>query len=167
MTAATRTDDLARVVGAVLDPELGDVTIGELGLVVEVRANPDGSVEVDLVPTFLGCPALGVIAADVQRACERLGATSSTIRWRPDVRWTTDRVSAAGVAKLAAFGVAVDTGHTHVTDAHCPDCSQPSLEPRGDVGPTACRSIAWCIECRSPVEILRGPSRRHAATAGA
>ena len=173
MRATLDAHAVAASVAAVRDPELADVTIGELGLVVDVVVNDDGSVAVDLVPTFLGCPALGVIAADVRRAGERAGATNVVVRWRTDICWTTERVRGSGRAKLARLGIAVDTSTPPAgpqgddDSASCPDCRGRTLNPLGDVGPTACRALAWCTDCRSPVEILRDPVRRSAASAGA
>ncbi len=46
------------------DPEYPGVSIVDLGLVERVEVS-GRSVEVDLVPTFSGCPALEMIATDV------------------------------------------------------------------------------------------------------
>ncbi|MFD0637565.1 iron-sulfur cluster assembly protein [Catenulispora yoronensis] len=73
---ATRTieaSDLALLeaaASAVPDPELPVVTLGDLGIVRGVAVADDGAVEVRLTPTFVGCPATEVIAADVRAAVE-------------------------------------------------------------------------------------------------
>ena len=98
-------------VGAVRDPELGEVTLDDLGLVRAV-VQRDGTVAVELVPTFLGCPARGVIEADVRRAVLPWPAE---ITWCHEV-WNEERVTPAGRAKLAGLG-------TVVGDGPCPRCA--------------------------------------------
>ena len=68
-------------VAGVDDPEYPGVSIVDLGLLEQVRVD-HGHVEVGLIPTFSGCPALAVIAdevrgavGDVEGVC--LGAPSS------------------------------------------------------------------------------------------
>ena len=53
-----------------MDPELPMVSIVDLGMVGDVAVSPD-AIDVELLPTFIGCPALVLIAAAVT---ERLGA---------------------------------------------------------------------------------------------
>src|SRR5207244_12483866 len=49
------------------DPEIPPLSITDLGIVERVRVTDDG-VDVDLLPTFSGCPALDVIREDAERA---------------------------------------------------------------------------------------------------
>ena len=145
-------------VRAVPDPELGGVTIGELGLVVSVEVDDANAASVVLIPTFLGCPALRMIADDVRRAAMAAGASAASVRFAHEPAWTPDRISAEGRRQLAEVGIAVPVA----ADAHtpavtsCPICGSSSLEARSPVGPTACRSVAWCPACRNVVEIMRG-----------
>lgn len=148
---------LGEVVRAVPDPELAGVGIGDLGLVHDVRVDEaTGAVEVDLVPTFLGCPALGVIERDVRAAALGVdGATSVAVRFLTAPAWTPARISARGRAQLAELGIAVDTGRTRLVSVTCPVCGATRLRPVSEAGPTACRSVAWCDSCRNPVEVVR------------
>src|SRR5262245_43476661 len=56
---------------AVHDPEIPPCSITDLGIVSKVRAT-DSAVEVDLLPTFAGCPALDVIREDTEHAAQAL-----------------------------------------------------------------------------------------------
>jgi ring-1,2-phenylacetyl-CoA epoxidase subunit PaaD len=160
---------LVVAVASVLDPELGGVTIGELGLVHEVRqSGDDGAIEVILLPTFLGCPALKLMEHDVATVLSahsiyRGGASSSSavevrVTWANSPTWSPSRISASGRAKLAELGIAVPVVGSSVDGALpvCPICASAALEAKLPVGPTACRSVAWCTSCRSVVEIMRG-----------
>lgn len=37
----------------------------------------------------------------------------------------------------------------------CPVCGSPAVVDTAAFGPTRCRSLAWCPDCRNPVEVLR------------
>ena len=145
-------------VSAVPDPELGGVTIGELGLVHTVELMVDRAIAVTLLPTFLGCPALRVMERDVRDALGSLGICDVQVVWAHSPMWGPDRISTAGRVKLAELGIAVPDRDSSVDGALpvCPICSVAALEAKLPVGPTACRSVAWCTSCRSVVEIMRG-----------
>ena len=68
---------LLAAVRSVPDPELPILTLGDLGIIRDLRLADDGTVEVDLTPTYTGCPAMAVIADDVRDALRRAGRTRS------------------------------------------------------------------------------------------
>jgi ring-1,2-phenylacetyl-CoA epoxidase subunit PaaD len=144
-------------VNRVPDPEMGGVTIGDLGLVVDVVVGEDGACEVTLTPTFLGCPALNLIRADVERALLQVGASTVSVTWLHHPAWTPTRITANGRTRLAELGIAVAGFDDFSTMPPCPTCGQPELASAAAVGPTSCRSVAWCNSCRSVIEIMRGP----------
>jgi len=149
-------DVVSDAVSAVLDPEMGGVSIGDLGLVEAVRVTPTGRVEVDLVPTFLGCPALDLIERDVVAAVTRAtGSEDVLVSFVRVPSWSPQRISPHGRRQLAALGIAVDTGAVRWVSVHCPVCGTSRLRPVSEVGPTACRSVAWCDSCRNPIEVVR------------
>ncbi len=157
MITGTLADTVGEAVRAVPDPELAGVGIGDLGLVHEVRVDSTtGGVDVDLIPTFLGCPALGVIERDVRAAVTGVPGTGAvTVRFGTTPAWTPARISEQGRRQLAELGIAVDTGRTRLVSVTCPVCGAARLRPVSEVGPTACRSVAWCDSCRNPVEVVR------------
>ena len=155
---STLAEIVHRAVESVPDPELGGVTIGDLGLVVGVAVSPDGAVMVELTPTFLGCPALGLIAADVQAAVLAAGARSADVRYVHVPIWEPARISERGRRQLAERGIAVPNGSG---DVRCPLCGGNALTEAAPVGPTACRSVLWCESCRNVIEMMRGISYAH------
>lgn len=149
------TIDLAVVeaaVRAVVDPELGGLTIGDLGLVYSVGEGPSGHVIVTLLPTFLGCPALALMASDVVAAAAAVDAPRCSVTWSSDPGWSSERISPVGVTHLASIGIAVAT--ETAPDPLCPTCNGDLLRPISPVGSTACRSVAWCGGCRSVIDVL-------------
>lgn len=138
-------------VAAVKDPEYPDLTIEQLGI-LENLVVEGSSIRVDLVPTILGCPALNTIEQDVKAAARRLGHEVA-VRFCLSPVWTPERISDDAQQILAdeyTIAISPRSGRTR-----CPLCGARSLEKRSDVGPTACRSVYWCAECRNPIEVVR------------
>jgi len=150
---ADRLVAVQRAVGSVDDPEYPGVSIVDLGLLERCTVDDAGNVTVDLVPTFSGCPALGIIAADVSAAVQAApGVGAVTVNWLTVPVWTTDRVTPAGAAALAdRFTVAVEIGRNSPT---CPRCGA-ELVPQTMFGPSRCRSVSRCSACQETVEVMR------------
>ncbi|MFP5371955.1 MAG: metal-sulfur cluster assembly factor, partial [Actinomycetes bacterium] len=53
------------VAATVTDPELPTLTLADLGVLRDVRIDDHGRVVVELTPTYTGCPAMGVMRADL------------------------------------------------------------------------------------------------------
>ena len=152
-------EKLRALVSSVPDPELGGVTIGELGLVhTVVFSDAGGVVEVTLLPTFLGCPALKLMERDVVAILRAQDVSEVRVTWVNSPSWSPNQISPAGRLKLAELGIAVPGAESCADGVLpvCPICSAAALQAKLPVGPTACRSVAWCTSCRSVVEIMRG-----------
>src|SRR5713226_5144872 len=80
---------------AVVDPEIPVLTIADLGVLRDVAVN-DGRVEVAITPTYSGCPAMTMIAMEIELALEREGIRRSKIRTVLSPAWTTDWMSDDG-----------------------------------------------------------------------
>lgn len=154
LTAIEPTVEQVRdAVSTVHDPEYPGVSITDLGLVVDVRV--DGTrAEVDLIPTFSGCPALTMIADDVRAAAAAVpGVEHVDVTWRRDGVWTPDRLTLSARRSLAEeFTVVLRRRDGTLV---CPVCGSGAVADTSGVGPTRCRSLAWCPDCRNPVEVLR------------
>ncbi len=138
----------------VTDPEYPDISIVDLGLVEQVTAQENGQVLVGLIPTFSGCPALAMIAKDVQTALGSVpGIESVDVRWLTSPVWSTDRITASAKARLSS-DYTVILRHKDGT-LRCPVCGSNAVADQSMAGPTRCRSLAWCPSCRNPVEVMR------------
>ncbi len=147
----------------VMDPEIPTCSIVDLGMVERVAISED-AVEVDLLPTFAGCPALDVIEEDVAAAvAEAAEGRAARVRFVLDPPWTTDRVSDAGRQQLRAYGISpAPTGGAFIplamlTDPRkrvvvCPYCGSEDTEVESAFGPTPCRTTHFCRTCRNPFE---------------
>lgn len=158
---------VAQVVHDVPDPEMPAVTLGMLGVVHDI-AIEDDHVAVELLPTFVGCPATDVMAEDVQAAAGAVdGVGSVSVRFRYDPPWTPERISEAGREALQSFGIAppVDRPTLPVvttpaaaedrTARPCPYCGSDETEREGLFGPTPCRDVRFCPACQQPFEAFR------------
>jgi len=155
------------VVARVVDPELPMVTLGELGIVREVREE-DGGVVVTITPTYSGCPAMEAIRDDILTALRTAGFARAGVRTVLTPAWTTDWISDAGRAKLAAAGISppgpaprraggpvplVLAGRAE--PVACPRCGSPDTERISAFGATACRELRRCPACREPFEHVK------------
>lgn len=146
----------------VKDPEIPTVSVVELGIVHDVRVDGD-TVTVLATPTYVGCPALGVISrAIAQRVAALPGVGAVRVDFVLDPPWTTERISAAGREKLRAFGIAPPpplitpqplAGLEAVP--RCPFCGSGDTHLENVFGPTACRSIFYCDACKNPFEAVK------------
>jgi ring-1,2-phenylacetyl-CoA epoxidase subunit PaaD len=145
-------DVIRAAVSGVDDPEMPGVSIVDLGLLETVEWGAQGDVVIGLVPTFSGCPALGVIAEDVRRAVACVeGVTTVAVEFLRAPAWSVDRVSRLGQDALRAhLGVAVARDGVAI----CPRCGTVTQE-RSLFGPTRCRAIHACPGCGDAVEVMR------------
>lgn len=132
------------------DPELPVLSIVDLGIVHRVAVAASG-IEVAILPTFVGCPALDVIRATIAERLAAFGRPVS-IETTFEVPWTSDRISPAGRRALASVGIAPPAAPE---DARCPYCASPNVVMDSAFGPTQCRSLFYCRACRQPFEALK------------
>jgi ring-1,2-phenylacetyl-CoA epoxidase subunit PaaD len=137
------------ILKTVMDPEIPGLSIVDLGLVHKVDI-ADGQVTVELIPTFMGCPALADIEARVAQA---LKAYRPTVRFVYDEPWTSERISSQGRRRLINFGVAPPTPLPHPVT--CPLCGSVNTRRLSDFGPSLCRAVYYCDGCQQPFEQIK------------
>ena len=149
---------------AVHDPEIPPCSITDLGMVERVLAT-DGAIEVDLLPTFAGCPALDVIREDVEDALRPLaGSRDLRVRFVLSPPWTSDRITPAGRDAMRGYGL-TPPGSARVLipvaalstskGAICPFCGGTDTVLESGFGVTLCRSTHFCRSCRNPFEAFK------------
>ena len=144
--------------GSVPDPELPALTIGDLGILRDVRER-DGAVTVTITPTYSGCPAMAQIAADLRRSLEEAGYHDVAIRTELSPPWTTDWITPDGRRKLADAGVAPPgerRGPVLVPLAvRCPRCGSAETRELSRFSGTACKALYQCRACLEPFEHVK------------
>jgi ring-1,2-phenylacetyl-CoA epoxidase subunit PaaD len=141
------------------DPEIPVISVVDLGVVRDVRLE-DGRVHLEFTPTFLGCPALEVMRTQMAERIAELGAEAE-VEVVLDDSWSTDRISAEGREKLRAAGFAPPAPREtaapklvqlQANGFRCPYCGSRDTALENIFGPTPCRSLRYCRECRQPFE---------------
>ncbi|MGC4899415.1 1,2-phenylacetyl-CoA epoxidase subunit PaaD [Micromonospora echinospora] len=147
---------------AVVDPEIRVITIDELGILRAVDEEPGtGRVVVTITPTYTGCPAMDVIREDIRRALAVAGHPDAEVRTVYHPAWSTDWISDAGRAKLAAAGIAPpasrgdDTVVPLTLAVRCPRCGSPETTQISRFGSTACKALWRCRSCSEPFDHLK------------
>lgn len=136
------------------DPEIPAVSVVDLGVIRRVRVD-ESHIVVELMPTFLGCPAIDLMRDEIAARVGRLGpARVELVR---DEAWTSDRISERGRERLRESGFAPPPRGDRIdlferTGAACPYCGSHATLLESAFGPTACRAIHYCRACRQPFE---------------
>jgi len=143
------------------DPEVPVVSVVDLGLVHTVELE-GRRLRVELLPTFVGCPALELIRRSVAELLTGM-APEVEVEMTYAVPWTSDRITAEGRRKLRDSGFAppgpapspdgpLFTTITTRPRATCPHCGSDDTALENLFGPTLCRTLFWCNRCRQPFE---------------
>ena len=158
-------DAVRHALAEVMDPELPMLSVVDLGIVhrLEVDAHV-GTIRVEILPTFVGCPALELIKAAI---ADRLAAFGRPVEVTAtfEVPWISERISPAGRRALMAAGIAPPTGAiangggaTPIglePRVPCPHCGSRRTTLENVFGPTQCRTIRYCADCRQPFESIK------------
>jgi ring-1,2-phenylacetyl-CoA epoxidase subunit PaaD len=165
-----RDDELSavrRIAESVPDPELVVVTVGDLGIIRELRRD-GASVEIDVTPTYSACPATLAIELAIETAVAEAGHVARVRRVLAPA-WTTDWITPAGRAKLKEAGIAPPLRQTgsradsQVDDdvyfvrpqVACPRCDSLDTAELSAFGATACKAQYRCLSCHEPFDYFK------------
>ena len=156
-----------RVVADVLDPELPQLTLADLGIVRGVTIEAD-VVVVAVTPTYSGCPAMTEIRVDIQRQLRAAGYPKVEVRLQLDPPWTTDWITADGRRKLQAAGITPPAEASPRRDGPvpltlgrrpphvpCPRCTSTDTQELSRFGATACRALYRCRACAETFDYMK------------
>jgi ring-1,2-phenylacetyl-CoA epoxidase subunit PaaD len=161
-------DPVARaweVLAAVADPEIPVLSVVDLGIVREVRAEGE-TLAVTVTPTYSGCPATQAIETAIRRALAEAGIEAKVCTALAPA-WTTDWMTTAGRAKLERFGIAPPGARADGAPAPvrlfrsppaavaCPNCGADDTERLAEFGSTACKALYRCRACREPFDYFK------------
>jgi ring-1,2-phenylacetyl-CoA epoxidase subunit PaaD len=148
------------IAAQVEDPEVPVLTIEDLGVLRDIKV-ADGKLEVFITPTYSGCPAMALIALNVEAALEDAGFGLPRITTVLSPAWTTDWMSEAGKAKLKAYGIAPPNGAAGraalfgIEAVACPRCASADTERISEFGSTACKALWRCRACAEPFDYFK------------
>jgi len=155
-----REDEIWRWLADVPDPEIPVVSIVDLGMVRGVNIAND-VVEVEVAPTYSGCPATEVIERSIVAMLQQNGVSDASVKRVLSPPWTTDWISDGGREKLRACGIAPPAsgagrrallGRAPVC---CPRCGTERTTLVSEFGATACKAAYKCDDCLEPFEYFK------------
>jgi ring-1,2-phenylacetyl-CoA epoxidase subunit PaaD len=155
----------------VFDPEIPAISVVDLGIIHKVEVTPE-RVRVEILPTFVACPAIEVMR---ERIADRLRELAIAPEVSVDVtyaaQWNSDRITPVGREALRASGFAPPDdapsftsddavnlnplGATRPALPACPYCGSKNTMQENRFGPTLCRAIYYCHNCRQPFEAFK------------
>jgi len=149
-----------RVAAQVVDPEIPVLTIADLGVLRDIDVK-DGRVEVTITPTYSGCPAMNMIALEIELALLRAGIDAACVRMVLSPAWTTDWLTEDGRRKLREYGIAPPKpgGGRRLLFGRetipCPRCGSDDTHLLSEFGSTACKALWRCAACREPFDYFK------------
>lgn len=155
------------LLGSIPDPEIPVISIVELGIVRDVAWEGDTLV-VSVTPTYSGCPATAVIAADIERALADGGVAKYRLQRQLAPAWSTDWIAPAARERLRLYGIAppgarsgaqrIDiSGLRRVAPPAiaCPRCGSMRTTELSQFGSTPCKAQYRCEDCREPFDYFK------------
>src|SRR5690606_13027731 len=146
------------------------ISLVDLGVIGGVDVDAGGRVVVRLLPTFAGCPALHLMKEQIVAEGGSLPGVAGVEMQGPlDQHWTRDRIAEDGLPRLrewgltpprrsgaggsGAPGLAPGGGRREGPEpVTCPYCGSRNTRLENAFGPTPCRAIHYCDDCRQPFE---------------
>lgn len=152
-------DHILSLLQNVKDPEVPVISVLELGVVRQVDVEPDGKTVVTITPTYTGCPAMDVMAADIKQELLAHGIPAVEVKQSLSPAWTTDWITEPGKAKLKAYGIAPPEKTSDIRALKgelpvvpCPQCSSTKTVMLSAFGSTACKALWKCNDCLEPFD---------------
>lgn len=141
----------------VKDPEIPVLSLVDLGVITNVQIQESG-VAIEMTPTFVGCPAMDYMKQEVLDVLLKYGVENASVNISFRKPWSSDLISEKGRQALKKFGLAPPPTGKVIVDievlehAPCPQCNSTDTELKNPFGPTLCRSIHYCNQCKEAFE---------------
>jgi ring-1,2-phenylacetyl-CoA epoxidase subunit PaaD len=141
----------------VKDPEIPVVSLVDLGVITDVIIE-DSNVLVKMTPTFAGCPAMDYMRKDVVEVLQAKGIEQVATEVSFKTPWSSNNISEKGRKALKTFGLAPPQKHEAIIDIDmleqtaCPYCDSTNTELNSPFGPTLCRAMHYCNNCKQAFE---------------
>ena len=142
----------------VKDPEIPVLSLVDLGVITEVLIDGE-DVKIEMTPTFVGCPAMDYMKTEVLDVLKKHGIKNPVVEINFKNPWSSDKITERGKLALKTFGFAPPPSTQEIINdlsiletTICPRCSGTNTEMRSPFGPTLCRSLHYCFDCKEAFE---------------
>jgi len=155
-TATIEEKKIWSILETVTDPEVPVLTVTDLGIIRDVKIN-DEEIEVVITPTYTGCPAMDMIAANIKMELLSNGYSKIKITSVLSPAWTTDWMSEEGKRKLKQYGIAPPDKRFSIPKdgVECPQCHSSNTKLVSEFGSTACKALYQCNDCKEPFDYFK------------
>ncbi len=152
-------DHILSLLQNVKDPEVPVISVLELGVVRGVDVESSGRAVITITPTYTGCPAMDVMAADIRKELLEAGIADVEVKQTLAPAWTTDWITDAGKRKLRDYGIAPPEKTADIRALKgeppvvpCPQCGSTRTVMLSAFGSTACKALWKCEDCLEPFD---------------
>ena len=142
--------DIWDLLDNVMDPEIPVISLYELGVLQDI-SREGNAVKLVLTPTYIGCPALGIMEEDARAALAAGGYDEVIVETCLTPAWTTAWLTPEARRKMTAYGVA----SPEADGVTCPQCGSVNTEVISEFGSTACKSLFRCVACHEPFDVFK------------
>ncbi|MFI5141240.1 MAG: 1,2-phenylacetyl-CoA epoxidase subunit PaaD [Bacteroidia bacterium] len=144
------------------DPEIPVISIVDLGVIRKIISQAN-AVEIEITPTYSGCPAMKQMEDDIILTLKQKGIENVHIKTVYNPAWTTDWLTAEAKEKLRKYGIAPPqestTDKSFITgktkQIKCPRCGSIHTEMVSQFGSTACKALYRCKDCLEPFDYFK------------
>jgi len=160
-----RIDTIWKLLEQVNDPEIPVLTVIDMGIVRDIKPLGANGIEVLITPTYSGCPAMKMIEFTIIAELEANGIHPVKVTTVLSPAWTTDWMSADGMEKLKAYGIAppiagtnekrIDALFGEAPQPECPHCGSKETKVISQFGSTACKALYRCNDCKEPFDYFK------------
>jgi len=144
-----KTKYIWELLNTVPDPEIPVISIVELGVVREI-VFADNLYNINITPTYSGCPAVKTFTDDIKTCLKKNGIDNFKLKLVYSPAWTTDWMSDQTKEKLNKYGIAPPSN-----TVNCPQCNSNNVQLISEFGSTACKAMYKCSKCLEPFDFFK------------
>jgi ring-1,2-phenylacetyl-CoA epoxidase subunit PaaD len=154
--------EILNILENVKDPEIPVLSVVDMGIIRGIWER-EGKLQIDITPTYTGCPAMDVIERDIITALKNHGFVNVTVKTVLSPPWTTDWINADAMKRLEEYGIAPPVAGTadkralfqEAPKPRCPYCKSESTIMVSAFGSTACKAQYKCNSCQEPFDYFK------------
>ncbi len=163
MTTLPNTEQVWEALARIPDPEIPVINVVEMGIVRDVQIEGPRAI-ISMTPTFSGCPALHLIREQLEATARSLGFAEVEVKTILSPPWSTDWITPEAKERLRQYGIAPPKPtagqegmliQLEATPTRCPRCGSFNTSVKNTFGPTLCKAIHVCNDCKEPFESFK------------
>lgn len=164
VAALPSTDEVWGWLREIADPELSVLSIVDLGIVRDVRAEAE-EITITITPTYSACPAMEMIAGEIRSSLKAHGVEKLQLETKLSPAWTTDWLSGDAQERLREYGIAppqpfipangIQPATRQAQTIACPHCGSEATVLVSRYGSSLCKALYKCLDCLEPFDAFK------------